>query len=220
MRVNQLVGESVNRLVKWCIELRGPLDQRMHRWGISTLVVAGALRFTDSPANSPFHQLTDSPRDLRAIVDTVTTEFAFEARVSVQTPLVVGQSSHGLRRIVPITGGTFEGPNIRGRVIPGGADWQYVRPDGVLSVEAHYTLQTSDSVLIMVTNRGIRRAPPAVMARLGRGEQVDPSEYYFRTTAEFEAPVGSKYEWLNQSVFIGVAERRPDAAIIRFFRVL
>jgi len=159
-------------------------------------------------------------RDLAAQSPAAEVEFAFEARVSVQTPLVVGQSSHGLRRIVPITGGTFEGPNIRGRVVPGGADWQFVRPDGVLSVEAHYTLQTSDSVLIMVTNRGIRRASPEVMARLGRGEQVDPSEYYFRTTAEFEAPIGSKYEWLNKSVFIGVAERRPDAAIIRFYRVL
>ena len=148
------------------------------------------------------------------------TEFAFEARVSVATPLVVGQSSHGLRRVVPITGGTFEGPNIRGRVIGGGADWQFVRPDGVLSVEAHYTLETSDGVLIVATNRGIRRASPEVMARLARGEPADPSEYYFRTTPEFEAPLGSPYEWLNQSVFVGVAERRPDAAIIRFYRVL
>ena len=156
---------------------------------------------------------------LGAQAPTAELEFAFEARVSVQTPLVVGKSSHGLRRIVPITGGTFEGPNIRGRVVAGGADWQYVRPDGVLVVEARYTLQASDSVLIMVTNRGIRRAPLAVMERLGRGEPVDPSEYYFRTTAEFEAPLGGKYEWLNQSVFVGIAERRPDAAIIRFYRV-
>jgi hypothetical protein len=89
----------------------------------------------------------------------------------------------------------------------------------VLVVDARYTLETADSVLIMVTNRGIRRASQAVMDRLGRCEPVDPSEYYFRTTAEFEAPLGSKYEWLNQSVFVGVAERRPDAAIIRLYRV-
>ena len=163
--------------------------------------------------------LASAPRGLGAQVPSAETEFAFEARVSVQTPLVVGKSSHGLRRVVPITGGTFEGPNIRGRVVPGGADWQFVRPDGVLAVEARYTLETADSVLIMVTNRGIRRGPQAVMDRLGRGEPVDPSEYYFRTTAEFEAPLGSKYEWLNQSVFVGVAERRADAAIIRFYRV-
>ena len=154
-----------------------------------------------------------------ATPSSAATEFAFEARVAVQSPLVVGPSSHGLRRVVPITGGTFEGPNIHGRVVPGGADWQFVRPDGVLSVEARYTLETADSVLIMVTNRGVRRGPPAVIARLGRGEPVDPSEYYFRTTAEFEAPVGSKYAWLNESVFVGVAERRADAAIIRFYRV-
>jgi hypothetical protein len=104
------------------------------------------------------------------------TEFSFEARVSVETPLVVGESSHGLRRVVPITGGTFEGPNIRGRVLPIGADFQYVRPDGVLAVEARYTLETSDGVLIRVPNRGIRRASPDVMERLGRGEAVDPSE--------------------------------------------
>ena len=157
--------------------------------------------------------------DLAAQASSAATEFAFEAHVNVQTPLVVGPSSHGLRRIVPITGGTFVGPNIRGRVVPGGADWQFVRPDGVLVVEARYTLQTSDSVLIMVTNRGLRRGPQAVIDRLARGEPVDPSEYYFRTTAEFEAPLGSKYEWLNQSVFVGMAERRPDAAIIRFYRV-
>ena len=160
-----------------------------------------------------------APRDLVAQQSSAATEFAFEARVTVQAPLVVGKSSHGLRRVVPITGGTFEGPNIRGRVVPGGADWQFVRPDGVLAVEARYTLETADSVLIMVTNRGLRRASQAVMDRLARGAPVDPSEYYFRTTAEFEAPVGSKYEWLNQSVFVGVAERRPDAAIIRFYRV-
>jgi len=150
---------------------------------------------------------------------SAATEFAFEARVAVQTPLVVGNSSHGLRRVVPITGGTFEGPKIRGRVVPGGADWQFVRPDGALAVEAKYTLETADGVLIMVTNRGIRRGPPEVIARLGRGEPVDPSEYYFRTTAEFEAPLASKYAWLNESVFVGVAERQRDAAIIRFYRV-
>jgi hypothetical protein len=163
--------------------------------------------------------LATAQHDLSAQAPTAEMEFAFEARVTVQTPLVLGRSSYGLRRVVPITGGTFEGPRIRGRVIPGGADWQYVRPDGVLAVDARYTLETSDSVLIMVTNRGIRRGTRSVMARLGRGELVNPSEYYFRTTAEFEAPVGSKHEWLNQSVFVGVAERRPDVAIIRFYRV-
>lgn len=147
------------------------------------------------------------------------SQFAFEARVEVGAPLVVGDSSHGLRRVVPITGGTVQGPRLRGKVVPGGADWQFVRPDGVLSVEARYTLQTDDGTLIMITNRGVRRGPKPVIERLTRGEKVDPSEYYFRTTAEFEAPATSAHAWLNGSVFVGVAERQPGAALIRFFEV-
>jgi len=150
----------------------------------------------------------------------VQTEFAFEARVTVDPPLVVGQTSQGLRRVVPITGGTVNGPKFKGKVVPGGADWQYVRSDGVLEVLAKYTLQSDDGVLISVDNRGMRHASAAVMERLTKGENVPGNEYYFRTSATFEAPLGSKYEWLNRAVFIGVAERHPDAAVIRFYRVL
>jgi len=158
-------------------------------------------------------QAADAPTPL-------SSRFAFEAAVSVATPLVVGPGSHGLRRVVPITGGTVKGPQLTGRVVPGGADWQVVRPDGVLAIEAKYTLESHDGVLIMVTNRGLRRGPPAVIEKLSRGEPVAPSEYYFRTTAEFEAPTESTYAWLNRSVFVGVAERTSSAAIIRFYEVL
>ena len=148
------------------------------------------------------------------------TSFAFEARVQVAAPLIVGESSQGLRRVVPITGGTFEGPRIRGRVLAGGADWQVVRPDGVLSIEAKYTLETDDRVLIMVTNKGVRHGPKEVIERLARGEAVAPSEYYFRTTAQFEVASDSKHAWLNRAVFVGVAEREASAAIIRFHELL
>ena len=148
------------------------------------------------------------------------TRFAFEARVSVANPIIVGQGSQGLRRVVPITGGTFEGPRIRGRVVPGGADWQVIRPDGVLSIEAKYTLEASDGALIMVTNRGMRHGPPDVIEKLARGEAVDPSRYYFRTVAEFEAAIESKHAWLNRAMFFGVAERSSDAAIVRFHEIL
>jgi hypothetical protein len=147
-------------------------------------------------------------------------EFVFEVRAPVDAPLVVGDSAHGLRRIVPILGGVVSGPRFTGRVVPGGADWQFVRPDGVLSIEAKYTLESHDHVLVMVTNRGLRHGPPEVIDRLTRGEPVDPSQYYFRTTAQFEAPRGSAYEWLNRSIFLGVAERQARAAIIRYFQVL
>jgi hypothetical protein len=175
---------------------------KMAAVAISTLLISAAMTVAQAAEAPP-----------------VQTEFAFEARVTVDKPLVVGESAHGLRRIVPITGGTVAGPLFKGRVVPGGADWQFVRPDGVLEVLAKYTLQADDGTLVLIENRGLRHASPAVMERITKGENVDPKEYYFRTTAQFEAPRGSKYEWLNRAVFIGVAERQPDAAVIRFYRV-
>jgi hypothetical protein len=154
----------------------------------------------------------DQPPPLR-------TEFAFEARVRVDKPIVIGESSHGLRRIVPILGGPVQGPALRGNVIAGGADWQYVRPDGAWELEAKYTVQTDDGVLIMVENRGVRYGKPEVMERLAKGEKVDADLIYCRTVASFEAPRGSKYEWMNHTLFVGSVERLPDAAIVRFYRV-
>jgi hypothetical protein len=148
------------------------------------------------------------------------SRFAFEANVTVAAPLVVGPATIGLRRIVPITGGTVSGPRFTGRVVPGGADWQVVRPDGVLQIEAKYTLESNDGVLVMVTNRGMRHGPTAVIEKLARGEAVDPSQYYFRTVAEFEAPTQGKYAWLNRAMFIGVAARTATAAIVRFYEIL
>lgn len=167
------------------------------------LALSGACRAADEPAPPP-----------------IRSEFVFEARVTVDKPQVIGQSAYGLRRIVPITGGRFSGPGIKGSILPGGADWQFVRPDGVVDIQAKYTLKTDDGTLILVENRGMRHAAPAVMERLAKGEPVAPADYYFRTTAQFEAPIGSKYEWLNRAVFIGVAERQPDAAVLRFYRIL
>ena len=149
----------------------------------------------------------------------LASEFVFEARVQVAPPLVVGESTNGLRRVVPISGGSVSGPRLTGSVVPGGADWQYVRPDGVLEVDARYTLRAEDGTLIMVQNSGMRHAPAAIMEKLGKGEEVAPDAYYFRTSARFEAPRGSKHEWLNRAVFIGVAERHKDAAVIRFYQV-
>ena len=148
------------------------------------------------------------------------SNFAFEANVTVAAPLVIGPATIGLRRVIPITGGTVTGPRFTGRVVPGGADWQVVRPDGVLQIEAKYTLESNDGVLVMVTNRGMRHGPQAVIDKLTRGEPVDPSEYYFRTSAEFEAPTESKYAWMNRAIFIGVAQRKATAAVVRFYEVL
>ncbi len=146
---------------------------------------------------------------------SVPAEFVFEVIANVDKPLVVGQTSRGLRRVIPILGGTVAGPRLKGTILPGGADWQFVRPDGVLSLEARYTVKTEDGALISVINRGMRHGPPEIIDRITRGEPVAAGSYYFRTVAEFEAPLGP-LEWLNKGLFLGLAERRPDAAIVRF----
>ena len=153
-------------------------------------------------------------------IAALQTEFAFTATVLVGTPLVVDQTPDGVRRYIPIIGGTVAGPAIDGKVLAAGGDSQIIRSDGVIVLEARYMIQTDDDVMIAVTNRGFRHAPPAVMARLMRGEHVGRDEYYFRTVAQFEAPVGSRYEQLNQFIFVGTAEREADAAIVHFYRVI
>lgn len=150
---------------------------------------------------------------------SLPTEFSFAAHVAIDAPIVVGTGPQGLRRIVPITGGTFEGPRIKGTILSGGADWQFVRADGVLQIEAKYTLRTSDGVTIMITNRGMRHGPQGVIDRLAKGEPVDPSLYYFRTVAEFEAPSDSRYAWLNKALFVATAERHATTVDLRFYEL-
>jgi hypothetical protein len=130
----------------------------------------------------------------------------------------LGPMPRGRRRIIQILGGTVRGPRIEAEVVPGGADWQYVRSDGILELVARYSILTSDGVEIAITNRGLRRASPEVMERMSRGEPVDPALVYFRTVPVFEAPAGP-YDWLNSSVFIATAARLPDKVQIRVFEV-
>lgn len=145
-------------------------------------------------------------------------EFAFETRCEVGPILDVGDTAHGRRRIVPIYSGSFEGPRLKGKVLPG-ADWQIVRADGVLELEASYALETDDGALITIVNRGFRDATPEVMARLNRGEVVAPDEVYFRTTPRFET-ASPKYDWLTRAIFVGVGERLPSQVVISFWKVL
>ena len=131
----------------------------------------------------------------------------------------LGMTPHGRRRIITIHGGRAHGPRLEAVVIPGGADWQYVRSDGVVELEARYALRTSDGTEIAITNRGLRRAPAAVMERILRGEPVDARNVYFRTVPVFEAPAGP-YGWLNQSVFIATAERLSNKVHLSIFEVV
>jgi|SRR5687768_6192226 hypothetical protein len=144
--------------------------------------------------------------------------FAFEARVQVGPPVEVGEVPHGRRRIVQILGGTFEGPGIKGRVVPGGADWQIIQPDGFSELDTRYTLETDKGQIVYVQNAGIRHAPPDVMKRLLAGEAVDPALVYFRTVPKFETSAPD-LQWLTRAVFVGTGERYPSDVRIRFWRV-
>jgi hypothetical protein len=146
-------------------------------------------------------------------------EFAFEAAVEIGAPLDLGLTALGRRRIIPILGGRFEGPALRGRILPGGADWQIVRADGSAELDARYTLETDRGVLIYVVNRGMRQGPPEVLKRLNAGELVDPASYYFRSVPSFETSA-AECQWLTRAIFIGVGERRPDSVTVRFWKVL
>jgi hypothetical protein len=146
-------------------------------------------------------------------------ELLFEVRATLAAPILVGEVPEGTRRVVPVSGGTFEGMRLRGTVLPGGADWQYLRADGVLVVEAQYLLRTDDGVVIQVNNRGLRHGPEETMRRLAAGEPVDPAEYYFRATPRLSAPAGP-YEWLNRRVFLCSGARLADAVVLRFYEVL
>ena len=147
-------------------------------------------------------------------------EFVFEVRAEVADPLVVGELPSGTRRIIDIIGGTVEGPNISGEIIPGGADWQMIRSeDGFTDVDARYTLRTDSGSYVYVQNLGIRHAPPEVMQRLNAGETVDQGDIYFRAVPKFETG-DPELEWLMRSIFICTGERYPNGVIIRFFRVL
>lgn len=147
-------------------------------------------------------------------------EFVCELKIKLNPPMVVGETPHGMRRIIPIVGGTVSGPSIRAEVLTGGADWQVVRPDGVSELEAHYQMKTDDSVIIYIKNTGLRVASPEVVARMSRGEQVSESEYYFRAVPKFEAPKGSKYEWMNNAIFICKGIKNPDNVAIQVWKVL
>lgn len=145
-------------------------------------------------------------------------EFAFEVRADVAEPTVVGELPTGTRRIVEILGGTFEGPGLSGRVLPGGADWQLIRADGFTEVDARYTLETDAGERIYVSNVGIRHAPPEVMRRLNAGERVEPGQIYFRAVPRFETGAPG-LAWLMRSIFVSTGERYPSGVVIRFWRV-
>jgi hypothetical protein len=142
----------------------------------------------------------------------------FKAEIALAAPQELGDTPQGRRRIIGITGGRFSGERLSGRVLPGGADWQVIRADGVADLDARYTLETSDGALIYVRNRGYRHGPAEVLKKLSSGEEVDPSLYYMRTTPRFETG-DARYAWLNRIVCVATGARRSAAVELEVFEV-
>ena len=147
----------------------------------------------------------------------LTRVYSLEATLA--PPLELGETARGRRRIVALTGGTFSGPEISGRLLPGAsADWQTIRADGTALGDIRYTLQTDRGDLLYVQSRSIRHGSPEVLARLGRGEDVDPGEYTFRTSTRIET-AAPDLDWLNKGIFISVAGRQPAGVIYETYLV-
>ena len=148
---------------------------------------------------------------------SLTRVYRLEATLG--EPLDLGDLPTGRRRIVPLAGGTFAGPELNGTLLPGSsADWQTVLPDGTALGDIRYTLQTDDDNLLYVQSRSVRHGNADVLARLAHGEDVDASEYTFRTSTQIETAAPA-LDWLNKGVFISVGGRRPGAVVYETYLV-
>jgi Protein of unknown function (DUF3237) len=143
----------------------------------------------------------------------------YRLEATVAEPFDLGDIVPGHRRIVPLTGGTFTGPELNGKLLPGAsADWQIILPDGTALGDIRYTLQTNGGALLYVQSRSVRHGSPEVLARLARGEDVDAGDYTFRTSTQIEAAV-PELDWLNKGVFISVGGRQAGGVIYETYLV-
>ena len=175
---------------------------------ILTIVITVIFTSQNLRAQSETDQDKNIYRDFK-------TEHMWDANVKVDKMIKIGKSKHGVRRVIPITGGSFEGPKIKGEVLPGGEDWQLARPDGDVEFNARYLIKTDDGVVIQVINKVLMHMPKS-------GEQAQP---YFGSIIDLEAPVDSPYDYLNHAIYIGTFEMSmtPDeepAVVIGVYKVL
>ena len=146
-------------------------------------------------------------------------DLIYRLEATVGDPQDVGEVSAGHRRIVPLTGGTFSGPELRGTLLPGAsADWQIILPDGTALGDVRYTLKTERGDLLYVESQGVRHGSTVVLERLGRGEDVGAGEYTFRTSLKIEAGARS-LDWFNKGIFISVGGRQPGGVIYEVYLV-
>jgi hypothetical protein len=156
---------------------------------------------------------------MSALLPDPSLRRVFRLEATVDEPLEFGEIVQGRRRIVPLTGGTFTGPELNGKLLPGSsADWQTVLPDGTALGDIRYTLQTDEGGLLYVQSRSVRHGSADVLARLARGEDVEASEYTFRTSTQIETAAPG-LDWLNKGVFISVGARQPGAVVYETYLV-
>lgn len=146
-------------------------------------------------------------------------EFLMRIAADVGEIQTMGGGPLGERRIVAITGGRFDGPQLKGEIVPGGADWQIVRADGVLDIDARYAMRAESGAMIRVVSQGYRHGPPEVLAALGRGEDVPKEKYFFRTVMRFETGA-PELAWLNRTIAVASAERRARQVLLEAWRLL
>jgi hypothetical protein len=162
---------------------------------------------------------SDLKQDLPEALKAVRSRALFVMRLNVRPLQVIGATPGAFRRIGVVPGGVFEGERVRGEVLEGGSDWQTVRSDGATTLDVRLVLRTADDALIGMQYRGLRHGTPDIVARIDKGEAVDPASYYFRITALFET-ASSTYDWLNRILAIGVGHRRAEGVVYSLFEIL
>lgn len=149
----------------------------------------------------------------------LSIEPIFRIHAELADILQFGQTPYGDRRVIHILGGRVEGPKLKGRILPGGADWQFIRADGAAHIEARYTIRSDDGAHILVSSEGIRHGPSDVLARLASGAAVDPALYYFRTVMRFETSAPA-LDWLNRILALARGQREKNAVRLDVYEVL
>jgi Protein of unknown function (DUF3237) len=149
----------------------------------------------------------------------ISSDPIFSIQCDLANILDLGVAPFGHRRVVNILGGSITGPKLSGRILAGGADWQIVAPGGAIDVHARYTIESDAGALILVDSKGMRHGPPDVLARLARGEDVDPQLYYFRTVMRFETGHPSA-DWLNRTLALARGARKANSVHLDVYEVL
>jgi Protein of unknown function (DUF3237) len=147
------------------------------------------------------------------------TKYVFTITARIGAVVSAGDIGHGVRRIIPIVGGEVRGENVNGKVCAFGADFQIIRPNELIELEAKYAFETDDGAIVYVENKGIRFGPVELLQKLKRNEPVDPTLIYCRTLPKFETGA-EKYRWLMENIFIGSAARHADRVVIDVHQVL